>query len=268
MKMEVGYIFSRKIKLSIDRCLSDIYEDRFNEQTVKELLIDLRELAIVFRNMKGGEPKYDSAIAQFIEICDFIAHANRDRGVIENNIRSRIEKIAYALDHGGDEQLSEVTKVKDFINSDAIVGAMLAMAFNYLVSFKQNLSKDDLIPAWERKNDIALCIISLLQDATIKLENKGGRAFLHVVSYEGHYRLYCSVFGSRVDQDAKTRTGGTGQIIIGFPVIVTYSPDIDGVLPEIISNWESLQKNIKPPPIIETFRGSDTLLHVRLIVDD
>jgi hypothetical protein len=41
----VVYVLSRKMKASIERRLADIGDGVFTESTVKELMIDLRELA-------------------------------------------------------------------------------------------------------------------------------------------------------------------------------------------------------------------------------
>jgi hypothetical protein len=259
------YVLSRKVKASIERCLFDIFEGRFAEPTIKELLVDLRELAFQFPTGKGDEPKLDQAITDFVDVCNFVAHPNKDRGNIAKRIKTHAEKIADAIAKGGDEVASEILAVEHIIHGDTIVAGMLGFAFRYLSSFKKDIQRDSLLPAWERRNDIALCIISILQDATIRLKNEKWSAHLHVVSYEGYYRLYCSILGSRVDQDARARTGGTGHVVIGFPVIVTGALDIDGVLPKATGLLSILPDVTQLHPIVETYRRPDGSLHVRAI---
>lgn len=262
------FVLSRKTKVSVERRIAEIMEGRFTESAVKELLIDLRELA---RQIPTGTPEappqFDKSFIHFIEICDFVAHSNRDRGVIETNVREHAERIAAALAGGGDQDWLTLTAVKQIIHADGVVAGMLGTAQLFLLSFNESLQRDYLIPAFERKDEIALCIISLLQDAIIRLKGNHGFASLHVQVYEGQYRLYCSILGSRMERDARQLTGGSGSVVFGFPVIDTGAKDLDGILSLRTRNSFMLPpgENIPLPSIVETYRETDGSLHVRVL---
>ena len=256
------HVGSRKIRASIERCLAELSEGQFGERTVKELLIDLRELGRKVAGERATAP--GRAVADFVEVCDFVAHGNRDRGHTARFIRDQAESLADAIARGQHEPLSE-WGVVDPVGGEQVVGAMLGVAWMYLRGFDPTPSQDTVNPLLEWQHEIALCMISLLQDSFIELESKKGIASLHVVSHEGFYRLYCRLYGSKINAEAQARMGGSGQVIVEFPVIITGAPDIDGVLPPTTSEWHELPAAPPDPPIIEAYRANDGRLHVRII---
>ena len=255
------YVLSRKTKASIEHCLAQVVDGTFAESTIKELMVDLRELARKFPR-DGGQPKYDKAFAHFLEVCDFVVHANRDRGVIEKNVRAHVEGLADALAKGDSEKWAKVSSVRNVIHGDELVAGMLGMTYLSLSPHDANPDTRGLERAFGRKSDIALCIISILQDSIIELKDGSGHALLHMVSFDGRYRLYYQVLNSKVEQDARARTGGTGRLILGFPVVVTNAEDIDHILPQLSEASPMLDDPV-PPPVIETYRALDGVLHVR-----
>ena len=253
---------SRKIKLSIERNLNSLIDKTYNETTIKELLIDLREIGNKIKSSAGkttdqSAEKYDQTFVDFIDICNCIAHSNRLRGVLEKNIRSHIEKIQNVLNEGGNVNYSEATAVERVISGDSIVAAMLGTIFLYLATYEKEFDQKMLAPVFEDKADISLCIISLLQDTAITLENQTGVSLLHVLAYEGKYRLYCRVLNSSIQREARERTGGTGSLILGFPVVVTNAEDID--------NLQFNESSDQLPKIIETYRDKNGTLHTRFV---
>ena len=72
---------NQKIQSSISGHLSAISDGSFDENTVKLLLVDLREVVAHTSCLK--------------EICHFIAHPERDKGLFHNKILSRYERIKY-----------------------------------------------------------------------------------------------------------------------------------------------------------------------------
>lgn len=253
---------SRKIKLSIERNLSRLIDKTYDESTIKELLIDLREIGNEIKSSAGktNEPnaeKFDQYFEDFIDICNCIAHSNRLRGVLENNIRAHIEKIQNVLNEGGDADYYEATKVERIINGDSIVVAMLSAIFLYLNTYDKKFDREKLNPVFEDKANISLCIISLLQDTTVTLKQNTGVSILQILSHEGNYRLYCRVFNSSIQREAQERTGGAGKLIFGFPVIVTSAENIDNL--QFNENDEGM------PKVIETYRDDNNNLHARFI---
>jgi len=276
---KIPYTLSRKTKISIARNLQSLINKTYDELCIKELLVDLREIS---NKIIKGEPKpgavrnekLDQVFKDFVDICNCIAHPNRDiSGVLEKNIRKHVDKMAKAFDKNEERvSLSDLAKVDKVITGDSIVGAMLASIFLYISKYDSSISREQLNSVFEDKADISLCVISLLQDTIIKLDKNQGLAILHVLDYEGQYRLYCRVLGSSIERDARERTGGSGHIIIGFPVIVTNARNIDNL--EFSEHNEEVHLNRefsfikydkKLPPIIETYRGEDKNLHVRFV---
>jgi hypothetical protein len=253
-------VLSRKMRASIESCLDGICSDTFAEGAIRELMISLREFTRQIGAIEGDSVRV-APIKHFLEVCDFIGHSNRDRGVLEANIRVRSERIADALASGNALDWASSTVVEEALHSDSIVAGMLTTAWLFISTFDPNIDRSSVLCAWERKRDIALCLISLLQDSTIRLREKRGRAHLFVLSYEGNYRLYCRVFGSRAEEDGLARTGGRFAVAPGFPVIVTDAPDIDAVL-KAHGREDVVAESL--PGVIETYRGSDLRLHVRL----
>lgn len=271
------YVLSRKTKIAIARNLKSLIDRTFTEPTVKELLVDLREISKKILEPKEGtvrNEKMDQIFKDFVDICNCIAHPNRDiSGVLEKNIRSHVDKMATALRNNEEKiGLSEFSSVDKVISGDAIVCAMLASIFLYISKYDSTFNRDHLNSVFEDKEDISLCIISLLQDTTIRLKDHG-TAILHVMDYEGQYRLYCKVLRSTVDRDAKERTGGEGHIIVGFPVMLTNAKNIDNLKfydhnGEVFINKDLsfLRDSEKISPLIETYRSDiDGKLHVKFI---
>lgn len=258
------YVVSRKTRLSVERRLAEIVDGAFSEPAVKDLMVDLRELARAFPQ-DGGQPRFDRAITHFLEVCDFIAHGTRDRGVIERTVRARVEGLSDAYVRGDDAKWAQFSSAQDVISGDELAAGLLGMAFLVLSVGSPDLDRRPLQRAFERKRDIALCIISILQDSIVELKSGAGQALLHIVSFEGRYRLYCQVLGSTLEQQARLKTGGSGHLILAFPVVATEAEDIDHVLPQLSEESPLFDGPPGPPPVVETYRAPDGLLHVRLL---
>jgi len=254
---------SRKIKLSIQRNLNSLIDKTFDEQTIKELLINLREIGNEIKSSAGKstEPNadaFDKTFSEFIDICNCIAHSNRTRGGdLEKNIREHIEKIVSGLEEGGDRKLSDIMSVEQVISGDSIVAAMLASIYLYLSTYDKEFDTEKLEPVFEDKADISLCIISLLQDTAITLKKDNGIALLQILVHEGNYRLYCRALNNPIERGARERTGGKGKFVIGFPVVVTSAKCEDALSFE--ENTDEL------PRLVETYRDKKNKLHVKFV---
>ncbi len=228
-------------------------------------MIDLRELARSAPQIGLNDPKFRNVFMNFVDVCDFIAHTNRTKGLFESKIRKQSERMADALASGDQTRWDKVTNIPLVADMGSIVSGLLGTSFLCLCHFDKTLSPSFLEPAHRRTDEIALCIISLLQDSIIKLKDDCGEAILHVLVHEGYFRLYCRVHGSRIEADARRRTGGSGRVAIGFPVLVTQARDVDEVLPPYTPELGLLEEHFTLPPLIETYRNADGRLCVRVL---
>lgn len=257
-------ILSRKILFSVLNNLDKIVSGQFTEETVKLLLIDLREPAKAMLPFPEMDPKHIEARRRFIEVCDFIAHPNKDRGDLEKEIRAHAEKMADAFQLGG-ERWQAVTANRKTIHGGEIVNGLQLVLSLYLHTHGR-LRLEKVVDAFRTHlDDLSLCIISILQDSVIQLNDNRGQAILNLVTHDQYYWLYCQVFGSRAETDARARTGGTGRFVLGFPVIVTNAKDHDHVLAEAPDGVTV--DDIAQPDIVETYRGVDGRLCLRLAED-
>jgi len=271
-------VLSRKLAISIKRNLKLLIDRTYGEDTIKMLLIDLREFLLEYiyqsaRNNKTKNEVFDPLFKDLRDICDCIAHSNRDRGVIEENIRSHIKKIIDALD-AGNKTWDNVGKVDKLINGDSVVGALVSIINLFILKTNSTIERDQLIQIFHDKSNISLCIISLLQDIVVELENKKDLAILHVRERDGTYRLYCNVFVSLDGRVSNIQSGRPGYFTIGFPVIITSAKNIDGLHfyeqdteVNFAKDWSAIKHRDEPPPLIETYRGEDKKLHVKFVED-
>jgi hypothetical protein len=250
------YVLSRKIIHAIRRNLEALQSGQFAEREVKELLIDVRELAKYVRpRIADGDPKFISSYDQFIDVCDCIAHANRIKGLIERNIRAYMQKL-YANIHTLNFSQFEKLPVEDVLTGDSIVAALLATIHLSMSTYDGAFKPEAMEPVLVNRDDIALCVISLLQDSTIELKEDEGNAMLHVLTHEHKYHLYCRVLNSLIQREARERTGGTGIVFFNFPVIITNAKCTDS---------DELSAGPDLPKIIEVHRIQNGLLRVKII---
>jgi hypothetical protein len=250
--MAQPFLMSRKIRKSITDGINALRFEPFTERDVKALLIDLRELTKYVRSRLLSETNdFTDHFAEFIEICDFIAHASRNRGLVETIVRENIRAITASLGLTPSE-FPNIT-FKRVLNANQFVGTLASVA-----SFAMGSLPDPLKELHERQSDIALCILSILQDSIITLKDSEGLGVLQLLPYEGKYHLYCQVHQSKIEQEAKARTCGTGKISFGFPIMISTAECAD---PDILAcNHESF-----PAPIFETYRDQNSHLHLRIV---
>nr|AGY30868.1 hypothetical protein [uncultured bacterium] len=257
------YVLSRKAKHSIERSLRKVEDGSFTEREIKELMLDLRELARSHSSIGLNDAPFSSDLTEFADIADFLAHTNRTRGLFESRIREHAEGMADALQSNNEEYWSTASKVKSASNAKKLAQSLLITAYLYPSSFDPKISIDVFLKIHSKLDEIGLCIASLLQDSVIRLKNDRGTAALLLLSHRGFYRLYCQVFNSRIHTDAITRTKGAGRIIIGFPVMVTGYPDNQSIVrptsPEVFFD----QRSATPGTAYETFRGINSELLLR-----
>lgn len=263
-------VLSRKINLTINRNLQSIMEDSFSEREIKELLVDLRQLARQFIsnisldsvNKDIHEEKYLKQIKLFVDICDSIAHPNRDRGFLRDKIIENLQSIQAHLNSG------EI-KFEKAIVADSIVGALLGMINLYIISFDKNFYFD-IKKIYSRKDGIALCIISLLQDVVVMRlclkkdhDNKEcvscTSASLYFEKYEERFILSCHVVKPKISYNRQQLNLGQESVSFNFPLIMTnFKANLDFTV-------DQYSRSI--PAIVEIVRGDDNLLKAVELVD-
>lgn len=253
MVQDHTHVLNRKLLHSVRKNIEQLKSGSFDERNVKELLIDLREIARKHLTKETNE--FTKQIKDFVDICDFIPHTNRDRGTIEKNICDYVKTLH--------EELSSTTIDKSLlvpninaINADKVVNAMLAFAYFVLSSGDKSITQEYILDVFKYKDDIALCLLSLLQDSKIDLKEDEGAAILFILPFEGRYRLYCQVLNSRIEREARERTSGTGTLILAFPVMFSFTPCIDDIPSEPPQGI---------PKVFETFRDAENKLRMRAI---
>lgn len=254
--MSKPLVLPRKISRSILEGIEVLCSASFTEKDVKALLIDLREPA---KYLKGSldTNDYTNHLNDFIEVCDFMAHASRDRGLIEKTVRNHVKNLHTKPNLTSDKfaklPIARVLNADDIVLALAVVSAFV---LDRLDKQNQTIQKEIIE---ERRPDIGLCIMSLLQDSFICLK-EGGYGVLQLMPYEGKYRLYCQVHQSIIEREAKDRTGGKGKLILGAPVMISSAKCID---PAILS----CDHEVFPFQIFETFRDKKLCLQVRAVED-
>lgn len=250
------FILSRKIRKSIEDGIRCIKLGTFAETEIKALLIDLREAAKYMRDRLSGDPNFPAIqYKNFIEVCDFIAHASRDRGLIESLVRRHVQRLHNSLDSAGVEQPQSIS-VDGVLNANAMVPTLASIAYLCLSSTDETIDIGYFREVKERESEIVLCIMSLLQDSYIDLKEEEGYAVLQLYPYNGHHRVYCRVLNSKIEREAIERIGGNGQLVLGFPVVI-------GTAPCTTSDELNIANIDLPSPIFETYRDSELTLKLR-----
>jgi hypothetical protein len=223
---------------------------------VKTLLIDLREVAKYMAiSLKHETNDFTVLISEFIEVCDFIAHASRDRGLVEKMVRAHVEKLHTHLDMRSDD-FSKIP-MSGVLNANKFVLALAGISSFALDNLDPRTGPTKVKELMERQSEIALCIMSLLQESIIQLKEGAGFGVLQLIPHEGKYRIYCRVLNSKIEQEAKARTGGSGTLVLGFPVMISDMKCVDPVI--LHCNHTAF-----PQPIFETYRDKNLLLQLRI----
>jgi hypothetical protein len=247
--------YSHKIKQSIEKNIIKIIEHTFEESEIKALIIDLRESAKYhLKDLSNAD--HINATKQFLEIADFIAHTNRTRGTMEANIRCFAEQCLEALLAADGDQIMNhiIPPVANYLKGDMIALGLTINAQHFLEQFEEcaiNIA-DIFKEAFKVKEEIALCVISILQGSFIELQKGHGSAVLNIVVHNGQYRLYCKLQNSKIEPSIFK----TNKLVeFNFPVIITNAPDIDNVL------HQNMSSDIVG--YLETYRDEAKVLHMR-----
>lgn len=254
--MSESYILSRKVRKSIRVGIETLEAGKFTEHDLKTLLIDLREIAKYLRPAISDRADFNKMLSDFTEVCDFVAHSSRTYGLVQKAGNVHLKALSSRLELPVDEFTN--LPVPSYIDADVFSGIIFVVAGLAL----KDLSQDRIAASAKKcQDDVALCVMSLLQDSNVRFKDNEGLGVLHLMPYEGKYRIYCQALGSKMEQEAKARTGGAGKVIFGFPVVISSvrceDPDILGC-----------DFGTDPAPIFETYRDENSILRMRPMLDD
>ncbi|WP_431104577.1 hypothetical protein [Roseateles noduli] len=201
---------SRKTLRTISENLNYVKLKTFDESHVKELMVDLRELARESPKLKINHPQAH-IISDFAEVCDFIAHPSRTQGAFRRKIREKLGHIGKFIQEG--KQLAEwgsIGRRYQHFHADQYSFGLLSTAALHPLpgdyAFTSANTTKQLI------REINVCIASILQDARVDLGDEG-QAFLRLREHHGFWWLYCRVHFSKITSAP-----------IEFPVMQTDMP--------------------------------------------
>ncbi|MEL7669388.1 hypothetical protein [Methanobacterium sp.] len=250
-------LLSKKVLYSIESNLETINNGTFDERNIKMVMVDLREFSKGYKKeLRDGPPKFFKPIENFIEICDLIHHSKREWGIVEKHAGAFITKLNTIFEN---EELNSTPdwRIESYMDADSFVWGMAAMVALYLLKFNSKFDTNAIYQIFhEQKDDIALTIMSLLQDTIIIFKKNLGQGILFFYSHEGKYRLYCKLNESIIEETIKYKLNSTkGKLFFGFPVVVSKIDNRDGIIFD-----DSFYTQL-----IETYRDSEGLLRVREI---
>lgn len=182
-------------KYSIINILNKVEDGNFDQDDIKILLIDIRELT-------GG------AEADLREIANFIAHPKRNRGLVFKELMKVYEHIYNTLDDSWG-CYSDFDIVKTLIRGEGLINQLV----NTIGKF--NLFRDSFqcIKLLERSQEISICIVGLLTDAKIMVNGDPIKLCLNVIPPQS-VSLLCNVSVSKNDK----------ALSISWPIIRTQFP--------------------------------------------
>jgi hypothetical protein len=221
-------------KPSIIKNYKSLVNGTFTEDNIKELIIDLREQAkSIIRTYNN---QYVPFVGEFDEISDFYGHPFRDQGLLSKRINKYFsnlkEMFPNTIPRDYDGSILEYMMDISFI-----INGLILTLIDYFESYGIYFSSEDILKIFKFKDDIALCIISLLQDYKIKLGN---------YKYHDHFMIVCIENKLHLDSMiilAETKTKTLHQFYL--PVIETN-----------VKNTYNLEikHELKELQIIETYR--------------
>ena len=235
-----------------------IKSKRYTETNIKELLMDLRIVATRTKQNFKDSP-FEKDINEFIDFCNFIAHPIKDRGFIAKRIIENINLLEESLIDPKEliqfeDGQTYFDKLKTYSSSNYIT-YMLTMIFLVL---QDKISQSELEAVLEAESkDIALCMLSLLQNSIIELDEKGvEKAVLILNSNEEYLCLFSIVYSEKINNQLK-ESGFNPNANSSLFLLPTVTSDV--------SQIKVHQTNRDYPQFYETYRDSIGKLNLRLI---
>lgn len=243
-------------KISTKKNYDSLVNGTFTEDNIKELMIDLRERTKYLKRELNSKDCDNNSLIKFVddfnEISDFIGHPNRDKGLLAKRIKKYIsaskEKYPKGIPNNPD------IGPKDFVmDVYSIITGLIIILENYLTVYGINVNKEDSLKILKFRDDIALCIISLLQEYSIDLSDDPlfKHSILIIKCYGNTLHLCLKTFLPRSDPKLKLVDEHD------ITVIYTNVENTDGLV------IENSIKEKKKGKIIETYRNSNGVLKAK-----
>lgn len=247
-----------KIHKSIYENYKLIKTNQYTETNIKELLIDLRFVATTTKRSFKNSP-FEKDINEFIDFCNFIAHPIKDRGFIAKRIIENIVLLEESLINPNG--LIQFENEKPYFDNLKIYSSINYVTYMFTMIFlalQNSITQEELQNVLQdQSKDISLCILSLLQNSIIELDNTDtDKAVLILNSNDDYLCLYSVIYSEKINSQLK-KSG--------------YNPDADStlfLLPTVTSDIYHIkvhQENRNKPQFYETYRDSLGKLSLRLI---
>ncbi len=250
-----SFSLSPKVKAEIDNNIQALIDRTYTETNIRELLISLRKIARRLIDRPGTDPKENRALRLFSEVGAFIAHPDTNGGVIPKIIKEFVRRIDRALKKGGEKAVTNLP-APQALSGDEVVDGLLSTVSLYLSLYESRFHKDQLLPVFEDKADISLCIISILQNLPFVYFAQNWRAILYVKDNDYFYGLYCKVHNPPASGSTEKQAHGSRRVSLSFPIMDTAAPNLNGIY---------FDDRFAIPPPIETYRAGDDRIHVRFL---
>lgn len=250
------YIISRKIQSSIEWNLQSIIDGTFTEQNLKVLMVDLRWIWLYLKNKVKEDSKAPKILSEcmeeFLELCNFIFHSENSQWLIKERAELN-DKILASIrkSPNNEETMWEFGFVALLNLYNSFV--WFAWAIKLIYPKKKNLKS----VLFEHKNEIILCMMSLLQDHKILWSWNIIRWVICIINWEWKYLLeYTSYFWKFQEKLMKENPEMKWRLINEYPI---YASNIE-CDENVLRVWE---KTSDLP--VETYRDSGWKLRFRLI---
>ncbi len=256
------YWHSENVKKSVANLAQKVANGDFLESDIKALILDLREFArqkqkayIVKQKsnnkspLTGEDGEFLQLYSDFVDLADFIAHPNREQGVLHDKMVQNALVLAQAARENRRPTPQENAKCWW---ATYFCFMMLLCTEGFLqIELSENFNKKFSA----QHPDIELCILLLLQDTRITL--KGGLGFVlnNIRPANGKFNLSARLFGSEANGILQAKLDQ--DVLIQYSVIFTEaSVPADFVVPD----------HADFPPVYEGYRNHLNQLRIRPII--
>lgn len=196
------FIHSITLQNSIYKNFVTLCSGDFRISHIKELFIDVRELANHIKTNSGVESapfkaELHNYCRSVIEVANFIAHSNRDSGLIERIARRHVREISRNLENNNLNFQPNFEENNSFDLNHAALGLVVVItaAFpDFISTIKEEVSKYAL-----QRERVIFSIMEIMQGCTVKLENDEGIGALRIFKnpMNEELDLYCLIYDTK-----------------------------------------------------------------------